>query len=37
MKAEGLGESDIFPGVGLVMGGVEVNGRADEGYSILTF
>jgi|GEM_PF-4018800 len=24
MKAEGLGESDIFPGVGLVMGGVEV-------------
>ncbi|MCL4347050.1 MAG: DsrE family protein [Candidatus Thermoplasmatota archaeon] len=36
-KAEGLGESDIFPGVELVMGGVEVNRRIDEGYSVLTF
>ncbi len=37
LKNEGLSESDIFPDVSLVLGGVEVNQKIEEGYTVITF
>lgn len=37
MAGEGITEADIFHGIDPVLGGVEVNSRIDEGYSVITF
>ncbi len=37
MAGEGLSESDIFPGLEMVMGGVETNDRIEDGYTVMTF
>ena len=37
MAGEGLTENDIFPGIEMVLGGVETNARIEDGYSVLTF
>jgi len=37
MKGEGLTENDIFPDIESVLGGVEVNDRIQDGYSVITF
>ncbi|MEM2615423.1 MAG: DsrE family protein, partial [Thermoplasmatales archaeon] len=37
LKNEGLSESDIFPDVSLVLGGVETNQKIEEGYTVITF
>lgn len=37
MEGEGLTEDDIFPGIEMVLGGVETNARIEEGYSVITF
>ncbi|MCL5680757.1 MAG: DsrE family protein [Candidatus Thermoplasmatota archaeon] len=37
MAGEGMTEADIFPGIEMVLGGVEVNSKIENGYSIITF
>jgi len=37
MTGEGMTEEDIFTGLKLVLGGVEVDKRISEGYSVITF
>ncbi len=37
MGGEGLTENDIFPGLEMVLGGVETDRRISEGYSVITF
>ena len=37
LKNEGLSEDDIFPDVSLVLGGVEINQKIEEGYTVITF
>ncbi len=37
MAGEGLTENDIFPGIEMVLGGVETNARIEDGYSVITF
>ncbi|MDP8012203.1 MAG: DsrE family protein [Thermoplasmata archaeon] len=37
IKNEGLTESDIFPEVELVLGGVETNKKIEEGYTVISF
>ncbi len=37
MAGEGLTDKDIFPGIEMVLGGVETNERIEEGYSVMTF
>ncbi len=37
MASEGLTDNDIFPDIEMVLGGVEVSARIEEGYSVLTF
>ncbi|MGC8630051.1 MAG: DsrE family protein [Thermoplasmata archaeon] len=37
LKNEGLTETDVFPDVKLVLGGVETNQKIEEGYSVITF
>ena len=37
MAGEGLTENDIFPNLESVLGGVEVNDRIEDGYSVVTF
>lgn len=37
MEGEGLTDDDIFPGLELVFGGVEVNNKIDQGFTVITF
>ncbi|MGC8562735.1 MAG: DsrE family protein [Thermoplasmata archaeon] len=37
MAGEGITEADIFPGIEMVLGGVEVNSKIENGYAIITF
>ena len=37
MAGERLSEKDIFPGIEMVLGGVETKARIEDGYSILAF
>lgn len=37
MAGEGLNENDIFPGIEMVLGGVETNERIEDGYTVITF
>ena len=37
MAGEGLTENDIFSGLESVYGGVEVDSRIQDGYSVITF
>jgi len=37
MAGEGLTENDIFPKLESVYGGVEVDARIQDGYSVITF
>ena len=37
MAGEGMTEADIFPGIEMVLGGVEVNSKVENGYSVITF
>jgi hypothetical protein len=37
MAGEGLTENDIFPKLESVYGGVEVDARIRDGYSVITF
>ena len=37
MSGEGLTEDDIFPGIDLVLGGVETDKRIEDGYTVITF
>jgi hypothetical protein len=37
LESEGLDESSIFGNIDLVLGGVEVNSKIEEGFSVISF
>lgn len=37
MEGEGQAAEDIFPGIAMVLGGVETSARIEDGYSVITF